>query len=63
VGPITLDPAVRVEVDLERIGRRCLTHLFSNEQAALTARRHPSDASRHPAPSRRTFGFEASAAD
>jgi triphosphatase len=36
VGPITLDPAVRVEVALERIGRRCLTHLLSNEQAALT---------------------------
>jgi triphosphatase len=36
VGPITLDPAVRVEAALERIGRRCLTHLLSNEQAALT---------------------------
>src|SRR3981081_4597436 len=36
VGPITLDPAVRVEAAPERIGRRCLTHLLSNEQAALT---------------------------
>jgi triphosphatase len=36
VGPITLDPAVRVEAALERIGRRCLTHLLNNEQAALT---------------------------
>jgi triphosphatase len=36
VGPIGLDPAVSVEVALERIGRRCLTHLLSNEQAALT---------------------------
>src|SRR3981081_705558 len=35
VGPITLDPAVRVEAAPERIGRRCLTHLLSNEQAAL----------------------------
>jgi triphosphatase len=36
VGPITLDPTVRVEAALERIGRRCLTHLLSNEPAALT---------------------------
>jgi triphosphatase len=36
VGAITLDPAVRVEAALERIGSRCLTHLLSNEQAALT---------------------------
>jgi CHAD domain-containing protein len=38
VGAITLDPAVRVEAALERIGRRCLTHLLSNEQAALTGK-------------------------
>jgi hypothetical protein len=36
VGPVTLDPAVRVKPAPERIGRRCLTHLLSNEQAALT---------------------------
>jgi triphosphatase len=35
VGPVVLDPAMRVEAALERIGRRCLTHLFGNEQAAL----------------------------
>ncbi len=35
VGPIALDPAMSVEAALERIGRRCLTHLLSNEQAAL----------------------------
>ena len=34
-GPVTLDPAMSVEAALERIGRRCLTHLLSNEQAAL----------------------------
>jgi triphosphatase len=36
VDPIALDPAISVEAALERIGRRCLTHLLSNEQAALT---------------------------
>jgi len=35
VGPVALDPAMSVEAALERIGRRCLTHLLSNEQAAL----------------------------
>jgi inorganic triphosphatase YgiF len=35
VGPVALDPAMSVEAALERIGRRCLTHLFGNEQAAL----------------------------
>jgi triphosphatase len=35
VGPIALDPPMSVEAALERIGRRCLTHLLSNEQAAL----------------------------
>jgi triphosphatase len=34
VGPVALDPAMSVEAALERIGRRCLTHLLSNEQAA-----------------------------
>ncbi len=36
VGPVALDPAMSVEAALERIGRRCLTHLLANEQAALT---------------------------
>jgi triphosphatase len=35
VGSVALDPAMSVEVALERIGRRCLTHLLGNEQAAL----------------------------
>jgi inorganic triphosphatase YgiF len=35
VGPVALDPAMSAEAALERIGRRCLTHLLSNEQAAL----------------------------
>jgi len=35
VGPISLDPAMSVEAALQRIGRRCLTHVLSNEQAAL----------------------------
>jgi inorganic triphosphatase YgiF len=35
VGPVVLDPAMSVEAALERIGRRCLAHLFGNEQAAL----------------------------
>jgi inorganic triphosphatase YgiF len=35
VGPVALDPVMSVEAALERIGRRCLTHLLSNEQAAL----------------------------
>jgi inorganic triphosphatase YgiF len=35
VGPVALDPAMSVEAALERIGRRCLTHLLGNEQAAL----------------------------
>src|SRR6266404_101991 len=35
VGPVTLDPAMSAEAALERIGRRCLTHLLGNEQAAL----------------------------
>src|ERR1700704_542053 len=35
VGPVALDPAMSVEAALERIGRRCLTHLLSNEHAAL----------------------------
>jgi inorganic triphosphatase YgiF len=35
VGPVGLSPAMSVETALERIGRRCLTHLLSNEQAAL----------------------------
>jgi len=35
VGPVELDPAMSVETALERIGRRCLTHLLSNEQPAL----------------------------
>jgi len=35
VGPVALDPAMSVEAALKRIGRRCLTHLLSNEQAAL----------------------------
>jgi inorganic triphosphatase YgiF len=35
VGPVALDPAMSVEAALERIGRRCLTHLLANEQAAL----------------------------
>jgi triphosphatase len=35
VGPIALDPALSVEAALERIGRRCLTHLLNNEPAAL----------------------------
>jgi inorganic triphosphatase YgiF len=35
VGPVELDPAMSVEAALERIGRRCLTHLLSNEQPAL----------------------------
>lgn len=35
VAPVVLDPAMSVDAALERIGRRCLTHLLSNEQAAL----------------------------
>jgi CHAD domain-containing protein len=35
VGPVALDPAMSVETALERIGRRCLTHLLSNEQPTL----------------------------
>lgn len=35
VGPITLDPAMSVEAALQRIGRHCLTHILSNEQAVL----------------------------
>jgi inorganic triphosphatase YgiF len=35
VGPVALDSAMSVEAALERIGRGCLTHLLSNEQAAL----------------------------
>jgi inorganic triphosphatase YgiF len=35
VGPVALDPAMSVEAALERIGRRCLTQLLGNEQAAL----------------------------
>jgi triphosphatase len=35
VGLVALDSAMSVEAALERIGRRCLTHLLSNEQAAL----------------------------
>jgi triphosphatase len=35
VGPVALDSAMSAEAALERIGRRCLTHLLSNEQAAL----------------------------
>src|SRR3979490_279886 len=35
VGPVALDPAMSVEAALERIGRRCLAHLLSNEHAAL----------------------------
>jgi triphosphatase len=35
VRPVALDPAMSVEAALERIGRRCLTHLLSNEHAAL----------------------------
>jgi inorganic triphosphatase YgiF len=34
-GPVALGPAMSVEAALERIGRRCLTHLLSNEQAVL----------------------------
>jgi inorganic triphosphatase YgiF len=34
-GPVTLDSAMSVEAALERIGRRCLTNLLGNEQAAL----------------------------
>jgi CHAD domain-containing protein len=35
VGPIMLDPSMTVETALERVGRRCLTHLLSNEPATL----------------------------
>jgi inorganic triphosphatase YgiF len=35
VGPVALDPAMSVEAALERIGRRCLTHLLSDEQPTL----------------------------
>jgi triphosphatase len=35
VGPVALESAMSVEEALERIGRRCLTHLLTNEQAAL----------------------------
>jgi CHAD domain-containing protein len=35
LGPVVLDSAMSVEAALERIGRRCLTHLLSNEQSAL----------------------------
>jgi triphosphatase len=37
VGPVALDPAMSVEAALERIGRHCLSHLLSNEKAALAA--------------------------
>ncbi len=33
--PVALDPTMSVEAAIERIGRRCLTHLLGNEQAAL----------------------------
>ena len=33
--PISLDPGMSVEAALQRIGRRCLTHILSNEQAVL----------------------------
>ena len=35
VGPVAPDPTMSVEAALECIGRRCLTHLLGNEQAAL----------------------------
>jgi CHAD domain-containing protein len=35
VGPVALESAMSVEEALERIGQRCLTHLLTNEQAAL----------------------------
>jgi inorganic triphosphatase YgiF len=35
VGPISPDPDMSVEAALQRIGRRCLTHVLSNQQAVL----------------------------
>lgn len=34
-GPISIDSAMSVEAALQRIGRHCLSHILSNEQAAV----------------------------